>query len=513
MTTLVIGERDLDIVDVVAASRGKLRVAVTPELRERMRQARDVLDDHLRRDIPVYGLNTGLGGNIGHRIAPEEAALLQADLVMARVAGVGAPLPVEVSRAVLFCRIAGLAQGGAGISLPVFDTLVEMLAADIVPVIPSRGSTGASDLVQTMSIAAAAIGAGEVHWRGRIVPAAEAFAAAGLAPARLAPKDGLSIGSASSVACAMAALALAELDGLLAMHVAAAALACQGFGANPHLFDADIAAARPAGRQVEAAVLFRRALAGGDFFTRVPAKVQDAISFRALPQVTGTIMAAREAAAREVRGELNGAADNPLVLGAGGLVRPSANFLAPSLALAFDTLAIALAQLATASVQRSIKLMTGRLSGLPNYLSPVGGASAGFVPMQKSLAALHAEIRLKTIPASIDGVVVSDMVEDIATNSVLAVSKFGEQFEPMRWLIAIEAMVATQAVDLRRRGEPGLAPGRAAGEIYRRLRAVVAELDADRATGPDAAVARDALWHADSVDAVRGMLEHDPEKL
>jgi histidine ammonia-lyase len=384
-----------------------------------------------------------------------------------------------------------------------------MLAADMVPVIPSRGSTGASDLVQTMSIAAAAIGAGDVHWRGQVVHAAEAFAAAGFVPARLAPKDGLSIGSTSSVACATAALALAELDDLLAMHVATAALACQGFGANPHLFDAEVVAARPAGRQVEAAALFRRALVGGDFFTRVPAKVQDAISLRALPQVTGAVIAARNAAAQEVRVELNGAADNPLVLGAAGLVRPSANFLTPSLALAFDMLAIAVAQLATASVQRSIKLMTGRLSGLPNYLSPTGGASAGFVPMQKSLAALHADIRLKATPASIDGVVVSEMVEDIATNAVLAVSKFGEQLLPMRWLIAMEAMLAAQAVDLRRRGEPSLVMGRAAGEVYRRLRAVVAELDTDRATGPDAGAVHDALWGAESVDAVRAMLARD----
>lgn len=500
--TMTFGERPLTVEDVVAASRGGMRVAVTPEVRARMQQARDILDDHLARDIPVYGLNTGLGGNIAHRIAADDAAALQRDLVLGRVAGVGAELPVEMCRAILFCRLAGLAQAGAGVSLPVFDLLAEMLARDVVPVIPSRGSTGASDLVQTMSIAAAAIGEGRAYLAGNIVPAAAALHAVGLSPASLSPKDGLSIGSASSVACAAAALSVAALDDLLRVHIATAALACQGFGANPHLFDHRAVAARPAGMQVEAAARFRQALAGSDFADRVPAKVQDAVSFRALPQVTGTVMAALDAARREVEIELNAAADNPLVLHDDGTVRSAANFLTPSLALAFDMLAIAVTQLATSSVQRSIKLMTGRLSGLPNYLSPVGGASAGFVPLQKSLAALHAEIRLKATPASLDGIVVSDMVEDIGTNAVLAIAKFDEQLALMRWLVSIEAMLAAQAVDLRREIEPGLVLGGASAAIYETVRKATPALHDDRPTGPDAAAVHDLLWRAENVSAL-----------
>ena len=507
MTTIVLGERPLAVEDVVVASRGGVRVEVTPLLRERMAAARAVLDAHLAEDIPVYGLNTGLGGNIGHRIGAEEAADLQAGMVFGRVAGVGDPLPVETCRAILFCRIAGLAQGGAGVSPAVFELLCAMLRLDVIPVIPSLGSTGASDLVQTMSIAAAAIGEGMVYRKGAPQLAAEALKAAGLSPARLAPKDGLSIGSASSVAVATGALAVAALDELLAVHVAVAALACQGLGASPHLFDPRVVAARPAARQVEAAALFRKALAGGDFFDRRPAKVQDAISFRALPQVTGTLLGALRQARAEIETELNAIADNPLVLLDEGVVFPSANFLTASLALAFDMLAIAVAQLATASAQRAIKLMTGRLSGLPNYLSPVGGASAGFVPMQKSLAALHAEIRLKATPAGIDGIVVSEMVEDIATNSVLAVSKLREQLEPLRWLISLEAMVAAQAVDLRRAIEPDLKLGLGAAAVYDSVRQAVPALASDRPTGPDAAEIHRRLWQPDQVAANRGLLD------
>ncbi|MEO3388051.1 aromatic amino acid ammonia-lyase [Mesorhizobium sp. CAU 1741] len=503
MTRLVFGERRLTVEDVAAAARGPVDTEVSTALCGRMHEARAVLDAHLAAGTPVYGLNTGLGGNIGHRIEADEAAVLQAELVMARVAGVGAALPVEVCRAVLFCRLAGLAQGGAGVSAPVYDLMARMLARDVVPVIPSRGSSGASDLVQTMSIAAVVIGEGEAYFEGRVVPAAEALAGAGLEPQRLAPKDGLSVGSASSVTAATGALAIAALDDLAAMHVAVAALACQGLGASPHIFDADVAAARPAARQVEAAALFRAALDASDYFTRTPEKVQDAISFRALPQVTGTLLGALEAARREIEIELNAAADNPLVID--GAVRPSANFLTASIALGFDTLAIAVAQLATASVQRSIKLMTGRLSGLANYLSPVGGASAGFVPMQKSLAALHAEIRLKATPASLDAMVVSEMVEDIGTNATLAISKLAEQLEPLRWLVAIEALLAAQAVDLRRGIEPVRLSGLTA-HIYDSVRSAAPVLDRDRATGPDAAAVHRALQDAATIAKVRSLL-------
>ena len=505
MTTLALGLRQLTVEDIELASRGGMRVTVTAEARARMQRARDVLDDHLARDIPVYGLNTGLGGNVGHRIPAEAASSLQADLVMARVAGIGDPLPVETCRAILFCRLAGLVQAGAGVSLPAFDLLAEMLNRDIVPVIPSRGSTGAGDLVQTMSLAAAAIGEGRVWVGGEMVATASALAAAGLAPVKLLPKDGLSIGSASSVACATAALSIAALDDLLRMQIATAALACQGFGAHPALFDERAVAARPAALQVRAARLLRHALEGSDFFGRRPAKVQDAVSFRALPQTIGSFLGALASARREVETETNAAADNPLVLGADGVVLSNANFLTASLALAFDTLAIATAQLATASVQRSIKLMTGRLSGLANYLSPQGGASAGFVPLQKSLAALHAEIRLKANPASIDGIVVSDMVEDLGVNTVLAVVKLDEQKGLMRWVIAIEAMLAAQAVDLRRAAEPGLTLSPVTQLVYGAVRAATPMLDRDRATGPDAAEVHDRLWSPATVGSLRDL--------
>ncbi|WP_085882353.1 HAL/PAL/TAL family ammonia-lyase [Oceanibacterium hippocampi] len=509
----------LTIADVVRAARAPLRLTLSDDIRARMAATRAVVDAHAAGETPVYGLNTGLGGNLGHRITPGEMAAFQEQMIRGRVVGIGEPLPVETARAALFCRTVALARGGAGISPHVHDLMIEMLARDVTPVVPGRGSIGAGDLALLMAIADVMIGRGLAVHGGRAMPGAEALAAAGLEPARLGPKDGLAIGNGSAVTVAMAALALDRLRDTLALHVSTAAFACAGYGANPRIFDERFADARPAAGQREAAALFRRALKGG---TResATARVQDALSFRTLAPVTGTMLAAFDAARAAVEVELNATADNPLVLpddsgGAGaGEIHSTANFHTPAIALAFDTLAIAMTHLATASAQRTIKLMTGRLTGLPNYLSPVGGASAGLVPMQKTVAALHAEIRLKAEPASLDALAVSDTVEDVAPQSPLTIRKLDEQTALARWLIAIEALVAAQAADLRFGAEDAAArAGAAGGMLHRIVRAACPTLTGDRETGPDADAVHAALWRADTVAAIHDLFADTPSPI
>nr|WP_250157540.1 aromatic amino acid ammonia-lyase [Tianweitania aestuarii] len=499
-------DKPLTLADVTAAARGPLQITLAAGVRERMMAARSVVDAHLRDGIAVYGLNTGLGGNIGHRIDHDAVAAFQAQMVRARIAGIGGPLSLETCRAALFCRIAGLAKGGAGVSLDVFDLLMAMLAHDIVPVLPSRGSLGTGDLIMSMSMAAAVIGRGRVYFGGRIVEASDALKATGLAPVQLGAKDGLSVANASAVTTAMAALSLEALGDLLRLHIATSALAFEGYGANTRIFDPRLAAIRPAAGQEDAAALFRHALQNSSLHTPQPGrKVQDALSFRTLAQVTGTTLAAYAAACREVEIELNGAADNPLVLVDEEEIHSAANFHTPAIALAFDTLAISLVHLATASAQRSIKLMTGRLSGLPNYLSPVGGSSAGFVPMQKALAALQAEIRLKAAPASLDALSVSDTVEDVAPMTPLTITKLDEQIALCRWMITLEAMFAAQACSLRAQNEPDQQLGTAAAWLHTEIRAIVPALEEDRETGPDAQMLHDRLWCTETAQAMRSL--------
>jgi histidine ammonia-lyase len=257
----------------------------------------------------------------------------------------------------------------------------------------------------------------------------------------------------------------------------------EGYGANPAILDPRLAAARPAGGQVAAAGLFRAMLDGSALLAPGAARaIQDALSFRTLAPIFGVAFTALARAAREIEIELNGAVENPLVLIEDGEILSTPNFHTPAIALAFDTLAIALNHLASAGVQRIQKLMNPQLSGLPKYLSPVGGSSTGFNSLQKTASALYGEIRLKAAPASLDAVPVSEIVEDHAPQSPLAIAKLAEQIELFRLLVAIEAMVAAQAVDLR--GFASLGAGSTL--VYQAVRSVVPKLEADRETGPDA---------------------------
>jgi len=463
---------------------GPAEIRLSDGVRARLARARTVVERYLADgSVPIYGLNTGLGGNVKYRLKPEEIQPFQEQMIVGRCIGMGPPLPERLCRAVLAARIVGLAQGGSGLSPGLVDLLIGMFNAGITPVIPSRGSIGAGDLGLVAHLAAVAIGRGEAWFEGQVLAGAAALAAAGLAPATLGAKDGLGLLNASPVTTAHGALTLAELEDLLLQAAATAALSMEGYAANPAILDARLAAARPAGGQVAATTLFRSLLSGSALHAPDAARaIQDALSFRTLGPVFGAAFTALAHAAREIEIELNGAVDNPLVLVEDGVILSTTNFHTPAIALAFDTLAIAVTHLAAAGVQRIQKLMAPHLSGLPKYLSPIGGASTGFNSLQKTASALYGEIRLKAAPASLDAVPVSDIVEDHAPQSLLTIAKLAEQMALYRMLVAIEAMVAAQAADLR-----GFAPlGTGSGLVHAAVRSVVPALEADRETGPEA---------------------------
>lgn len=467
---------------VSAACRPGTRVVLADAARERVRAARAVVDRLVDGDAPIYGLNTGLGGNVRFRLPRAEIEAFQVPMILGRCIGVGTPFPEELARRMFLCRLVGLAQGGSGISPHVLDLMLAMFNAGLTPVIPGRGSIGASDLGLCAYIGAAVVGEGQVFAGGQVRGAAEALASAGLAPAVPGPKDGLAMLNSSAVTLGHAAAVLAELSHLLSLAAVAAALADEGYGSNPDIFDARLAAARPAGGQERAAAMFRGLLAGS--YLRDPGSarcIQDALCFRVLSQIYGPAIQALESAIEAVETELNSAADNPLVLADDGVILSTANFNTPSIAVAFDMLAIVNVHLATASAYRVIKMMNPALSGLPKYLSPLGGASNGFNSLQKAVSYLHGEMRLKATPGSLDSLPVSEGVEDHAPQTPLTIRKLEEQLVPLRLLIAIEALVAAQAVDLR--GCPRLAP--ATRLLYDAIRAEVPALAEDRPTGPD----------------------------
>ncbi len=480
MTAFPIGSAPLRLEDIQRLCADGARIELAPEVPGRIARARAVVDAYAAGDEPIYGLNTGLGGNLGFRLDPAGIEAFQVQFVRGRNVGVGDPLPRAVCRAALLCRIVTMANGYSGVSRSTLDALVAMFNAGVTPVIPARGSISAADLGIAAHLASVVIGRGEAWLGDRRLPGAQALAAAGLSPVILKPKDGLALCNHGSPTSAHAALTLLDLGHDLLVGAAVAALAAEGYGANPSIYDDRLAAARPARGQREAAELFRALLAGSTLHENAR-NIQDAVSFRCIAPIFGTVFAQYRIAREDVEIEINGSADTPMVLPEDGLMLSSPNFHTPGIALVMDGLAIALTHLATASAYRITKLMNPTLSGLPKYLSPVGGASAGYVTLQKTAASLHAEIRLAAMPASLDAIPVSDTVEDLAPQTLLAIRKLAGQLLPFRLLLAIEALVAAQAVDLR----AGARPAPATRALFDLIRAVVPMLHEDREPGLD----------------------------
>ena len=487
---------------MIAASAADTHVTIAPGARQKVAAARAIVDRFAAGDAPVYGLNTGLGGNLAHRLSPGELEAFQVKLIRGRCIGVGPPFPEATARTMLLCRLIGLARGGSGISPSVLDQIIAMFNAGLSPVIPARGSIGAGDLGLVAHLGAMVIGLGDVWHRGARCPAADALTACGLLPARLGPKDGLAIVNASAVTCGYAARVAASLADLLVCSAAVAGLACEGYAANPAIFDARLADARPATGQARAAATFRAVLAGSYLHAPGAARsIQDALSFRVLSPIYGPAISTFATLVDAIETEVNAAADNPLVL-PGGDILSTANFHTPAIALAFDSMAIVLVHLATASAYRVFKLMNDRLSGLARYLSPVGGSSTGYNSLQKTMVALHAELRLKATPASLDCLPVSDGVEDHAPQTPLTIRKLDEQIELAWAMLAIEALASAQAVDLRDAVELGAGTRLA----FDAVRAVVPMLHEDRETGIEVERVVASLQEATLLDQLRAVV-------
>lgn len=482
---VTLGGARVGIRDVVAVARERVPVAVSPAVIERLQRARAIVDRAAESDTQVYGLNSALGANTGAPLAPDEQQLYQMRTVRARAVGVGPPLPEERVRAAIFARAAGMAQGGSGVSVPVFRALVEALNAGVFPHVPARGSIGVADLPPLSHIALVLIGEGEAWVAGSRVPGGQALAAAGLAPVALAAKDGLALISANATTVGHAGLVLADLARTLALHDEIIALSFEAFRANLSPLEPRAQTARPAPGQAEAAARILAALTGSALSTPgVARRVQDPLSFRCVAQVHGAVHDALARAVLQVEIELNAAADSPLADIDGARLLSTGNFHVPGLALAHETAGLAVAQAATLAVERCIRLLSPATSGLPLQLTNHGPLQSGFATAQKPLTALASEIRHLANPASLDFLPVSEGIEDHATMAPACVAKLAEIHERLVALIAIEAVIAAQAVDLRP-AEVRATLGVGARRIYDGVRARAAFLDDDRPLAPD----------------------------
>jgi histidine ammonia-lyase len=464
-----------------AVGRETAPVSLTEDALGRIRAAQQVVQRAVAEDRPVYGVTTGLGHNVTIRLDPRRADDDPAlRTLRGRAVCVGEPLPAEVVRAAMAARLNGLCAGGSGAGEEVALTMAAMLNAGVHPVVPRYGSIGASDLCLLAHVGLVVAGEGEADLDGRRLSGGEALAAAGIAPARLQLKDGLALCNASSVTAAAAALALLRGRRLLEWTQSAAALSMEGFRANLTPIDPRVVAARPAPGQEWAAAGLRERLAGGSLTAPGAARrLQDPLSFRCAASVHGGLHVALGQLEAAVEPELNGASDNPLVLVEDDEILSTGNFHTPAIALAADGVAIALAQVAVPAAERVGRLCSAALSGLPDNLTRRPAGSAGMAPLQKPAQALVAAIRHAAAPLAIGSSVNAGSVEDDATNSALAVLRLSGQLDLLARLIALELVVAAQAVDLA--GPPVLGEG--TGEVQNRVREHVQPLGHDRPLG------------------------------
>ena len=482
--TVTLGAARVTLEDVVAVACGGAKVALAPEVAPRLSAARAVVEKLARSDTPIYGVNSGLGANVGEPIEETDLARFQASAIRARAVGVGPAYDTASVRAMLFARAASLAVGGAGISPAVVDALVALLNARVHPRVPRFGSIGVADLPQLSHLALPLIGEGEAEFDGTVVTGAQALERVGIAPVALGPKDALALVSANSATVGRAALVLHDAIVLLEQWNAAVSLSYEGFRANLSVIDPRVVRARPAPGQVEVADRLRALLAGSRLFEPGSARrVQDPLSLRCVPQVHGALWWMLREARVQVELELNCAGESPLVLVAESEMLSTSNFHIPALALALDATAIALAQTASLAVERCIKFMSPAMTELPLQLTRHGPQESGFATVQKTLTALYNEIRQRANPGSLDFLPVTEAIEDHAPMALGTVEKLAECIDRARYLVAIECLVAAQAVDLRELGKDALGAG--ARATYERTRAEVPALDHDRPLGPD----------------------------
>jgi len=479
---VTIGAAPLVLDDVVAIARDRAPVVLADAARERLAAARAAVEREARGPVTVYGLNSALGANTGQPVAPADLAAYQARAVRARAVAVGARYGRATVRAMLVARIAGMAAGGSGVSPTVVEALVALLERGVHPCVPRHGSIGAADLPQLAHLALPLLGEGDAEVDGEVMTGAAALARAGLVPIALGPKDGLALVSANAATIGRAALVLHDARTLLAHWLETVALSFEGFRANVSVLDPRVVAARPAPGQADVADRLSRLLAGGTLSVATARRVQDPLSFRVVAPVHGAGAWMLGEAIRIVEMELNAAADSPLVAGDGALLS-NGNFQMPALAVALDALAIALAQMASLAAGRIQRFMSPALTDLPLQLTRHGPAHSGFATLQKTAVALVADIRHRANPASLDFLPVSEGVEDHATMTLACVEKVAEALERVRYLVAIERIVAAQAIDLRSLPPGDLGPH--ARALHSSIRTIVAVLDEDRPLGPD----------------------------
>ncbi len=444
-----------------------------------LQASRAIVDKALADGKAYYGINTGFGALAQKRISSGDLSRLQTNLLLSHAVGVGPPVPYEISRLMLQLKLITLGLGYSGVSLPTFERLLYFLKHDLVPVIPSRGSLGASgDLAPLAHMSLPLIGQGFFWGNGQkgSVPAGEVLKEHGLEPISLQPKDGLALINGTQMMSAYGAWILHRSNHLTKLADLIAAMSLEALQGSIVPFDERIHRLRPHPGQIEVAENVRNLLNDSEILEshRHCGKVQDPYCLRCVPQVHGATRDALRYGKQVIETELNSVNDNPLVLENGDILS-GGNFHGQPLALAMDHAAVALSELGSISERRIYLLLEGH-DGLPKLLMQETGINSGFMIPQYTAAALVSENKILSHPASVDSIPTSLGQEDHVSMGSIAALKLLQVFENVEVILAIELLTAAQALDFRK----PLRPGRGVLAAHDYLRSVIPHLEEDR---------------------------------
>ncbi|WP_455814513.1 histidine ammonia-lyase [Pseudomonas graminis] len=481
----------VDLATLKRIYRGGVTLALDETSRSRIQQASATVAAIVKEGKVTYGINTGFGKLAQTTIPTERLAELQRNLVLSHSVGLGDLLPDDVIRVIMATKVISLARGHSGIRIELVDALLALFNAGIMPCIPEKGSVGASgDLAPLAHLSLMLLGEGDVRVQGKLIPATEGLAIAGLKPFVLGPKEGLALLNGTQVSTALALRGLFEGENVFAAGLVAGALSLEAIKGSIKPFDHRIHEARGQQGQIDVAAAVSALLEGSEILTSHAncGRVQDPYSIRCVPQVMGACLDNLNHAAKVLQIEANAASDNPLVFTDTGEVISGGNFHAEPVAFAADIIALAIAEIGAISERRLALLLDTGLSGLPPFLVNDGGVNSGFMIAQVTAAALASENKSLAHPGSVDSLPTSANQEDHVSMATYAARRLGSMCFNTAAVVGIEAMAAAQGIDFIRplHSSPQLE------QVLAAIRERVPYLEKDRLMAPDIEQMR--LW-------------------
>lgn len=483
MGHLYIDGEHLTIKDVVNVAREGFVVELSPEAVSKIKKSRKYVDNLVEREAVVYGITTGFGKFSDTYISREDTKALQRNLIVSHSCSMGNPLPEETVRGVMLLRANALAKGYSGIRLETVNTLLEMLNKGVHPIIPEKGSLGASgDLAPLANMVLVMLGEGEAIYKGERLPGKEAMDKAGIKVVELTSKEGLALINGTPVMTSIGALAVYDAMNLMKTADIISSMTLEALKGITDAFNERVHKVRGQRGQMATARNVLRITEGSSLTTRQgELRVQDAYTLRCIPQIHGASRDAINYVKDIISIELNAATDNPLIFSEDDMVISGGNFHGQPIALAMDFLGIAVSELANVSERRIERLVNPQLNDLPAFLTKRGGLNSGFMITQYAAASMVSENKVLAHPASVDSIPSSANQEDHVSMGTTAARKARAILDNAEKVLAIEAFAASQAISFR--GEVTL--GKGTKNVYEEIRKNVPPVDDDRIMNVD----------------------------